>query len=160
MVLSNKIMNDFYEHWFSGIKPSSSTDTETLKRFIHDKYLKLKWVDESAEDPVKMFAEGRWGKKKSKKSKAAKEEEKSESEEKEEKPKKKKKTRKQPKKESEALIDFESRPDDDFADFVDAKPSDDFTDFTEAPQAANAFLSPGPSYSATQPSYFHTQPQL
>lgn len=59
-------MNDYYECNFKGIKPSSSTDVDTLKRFIHDKYLKLKWVDTSAEDPVKMFSEGRWGKEKKK----------------------------------------------------------------------------------------------
>lgn len=48
-------MNEYYEHNFKGIKPNSGTDTETTKRFIHDKYLKRKWVDEESEDPVKLY---------------------------------------------------------------------------------------------------------
>jgi hypothetical protein len=31
LVLSNRIMNEYYEHNFKGIKPSSSTDSETVK---------------------------------------------------------------------------------------------------------------------------------
>ncbi len=51
----NKIMNEYYEHSFKGTKPNPSTDTETTKRFINDKYVKKKWVDEDADDPVKVF---------------------------------------------------------------------------------------------------------
>jgi len=48
-------MNEYYECNFKGIKPNPGTDQETTKRFIHDKYVKKKWIDEDQEDPVKLF---------------------------------------------------------------------------------------------------------
>lgn len=87
-------MNDYYEANFKGTKPNSSTDTETTKRYIQDKYVKKKWVDEDAEDPVKVYQSGKWGKEKKKSKKKKKEE--SDDSESEEKPKARKK---KPKKE-------------------------------------------------------------
>lgn len=81
-------MNDYYEHNFKGTKPNPGTDAETTWRFINDKYVKKKWVDEDKEDPVKLYQSGKWGKEKKKKKKRAKKEA-SESDE-EEKPKTKK----------------------------------------------------------------------
>lgn len=48
-------MNDYYEANFKGIKPSSQTDSETTRRFINDKYVKWKWIDDEQEDPVKLY---------------------------------------------------------------------------------------------------------
>lgn len=48
-------MNEYYEHSFKGTKPNPSTDVETTRRFINDKYVKKKWIDEDANDPVKVF---------------------------------------------------------------------------------------------------------
>jgi hypothetical protein len=48
-------MNEYYEANFKGVKPNPGTDSDTVKRFIHDKYVKKKWISEDEEDPVKLF---------------------------------------------------------------------------------------------------------
>ena len=57
-------MNKYFLANFHGSKPDPSTDSATTKRFINDKYVNKKWVDEDEESPVDLFREG--GKKKSK----------------------------------------------------------------------------------------------
>ena len=52
LTLTNKIMNKYYEADFKGTKPNPSTDSNTTKRFIQDKYVRKKWVDEDEKDPV------------------------------------------------------------------------------------------------------------
>ena len=55
LTVANKIMNEYYEAKFKGIKPNPGTDADTVKWFIHDKYVKKKWIDEDQDDPVKLF---------------------------------------------------------------------------------------------------------
>lgn len=47
------MMNKYYEAEFEGTKPNPSTNSDTVSRFIKDKYVKGKWVDEDMKDPVK-----------------------------------------------------------------------------------------------------------
>ena len=52
---ANKQMNKYYLANFRGTKPDPSTDAATTKRFINDKYVQRKWVDDDEEDPVTVF---------------------------------------------------------------------------------------------------------
>ena len=63
-------MNKYFLANFHGSKPDPSTDSATTKRFINDKYVNKKWVDEDEESPVDLFREGGKKKSKSKKSEA------------------------------------------------------------------------------------------
>ncbi len=138
-------MNDYYLKEHSGSLPGPSSNTEDVKNFIKDKYVRKKWVDEDEEDPVALFQAGKWGKKrKGKKSKKGKKkrrrevssDEEEKSSEEEPAPKKKKKRAKKPKKE-DALIDMDDG--DGFDDFVSApdKEDDGFMEFESAKTPAH-----------------------
>ena len=47
------MMNKYFEAEFEGRKPTPSTDVGNVKRFIYDKYVKAKWVDEDMKNPVR-----------------------------------------------------------------------------------------------------------
>lgn len=140
-------MNEYYLENNDQPLPDSNTSSDTMKRYIKEKYVNKRWVSDDP-DPVKLFQNGKFGKKKkSKKKKRRKhsEEEKdsdSESEEKVVKRKKKKSKRKKSK--GGELIDVQE--DDGFDDFVTAGPNNDddgFAEFESAP--AQHGLAPPPS---------------
>lgn len=172
-------MNEYYEQGMpSGRKPQPTTDTETVKRFIKDKYVKKLWVDEDEDHPVQMYKSGEIEKRKKKEKKKDKaKKEKKEKRDKRE--KRKEKEEKEGKKEDELdLIDFKEPDDDGFGDFQDGKEvksktqnddfgdligggdSNDFGDFVtpedkKVDDEFGDFISPGQNNSA---SAFNTAP--
>lgn len=126
-------MNDYYEfNMPEHKKPQQSTDTETVRRFIKDKYIKKLWVNDEEDDPVYLYQSGEFEKRRKKKEKKEKKKK-----EKKEKKKQEQKTKDKPAKATDEpnLIDFTGG--DDFGDFQDgdhaqsesnAKSSNDFGD--------------------------------
>lgn len=121
-------MNDYYESRIpSGKKPTPTTDIESVKRFIKDKYVKKLWIDEDEEDPVMLYQTGQTDKAKKKKEKKDKKEKKEKKEKKDKKEKKEKKEKKtkglqdQTKADEDDLIDFKEEGNDDFGDFQEAR---------------------------------------
>ena len=140
-------MNDFYESEFEGIKPNPGTNTETVKRFIKDKYVSKKWTNDDDKDPVKLYRKGGKKKLKSKKEKKDKkkkkreesfEESDSDSEVEQKKitrKEKKKKSKKSKKKDQQTDLIGMDQDDEGFDEFVDGagqQDDDDFTDFASA----------------------------
>ena len=63
-------MNDYYEQNMPDhVKPQQHTDTNTVTRFIKDKYVKKKWINEDEDDPVELYQSGKLEKKMRKKEK-------------------------------------------------------------------------------------------
>ena len=110
-------MNDYYEaNMPSGVKPGPSTDSNTIKKFIKDKYVKKLWVDEDEDDPVWLYQSGELEKRQKKK------ERKQKKKKDKERRKEEKKRKKDAKKDAPAasnLIDFAEG--DDFGDFQDGE---------------------------------------
>lgn len=117
--LNNEIMNEYYEANMPGhAKPVQSTSTDTVSRFIKDKYVKKLWINEDDEDPVELYVSGELEKRRKK------------NEKKEQKKQDKKEKKKQDKKDKKKQEKKEKK-DPNEPDLINFVEGDDFGDFQE-----------------------------
>ena len=61
-------MNEYYEYNMPDHKkPDQTTATDSVKRFIKEKYVKKIWINDDEDDPVELFHSGKFEKRMKKK---------------------------------------------------------------------------------------------